>query len=230
MRGTVVAVAAALATAAVGAAWYRRRRARDQPPLKTPPPSAPCCAAKEAAVGAHDGAHAGVPLEPLCAQLVEYLRARLASLSPSPSTSASQGAAVPARDHAALHRSAASEAWLAAVRRLVQSDVPGEEAWRVELLVACAEEAQVKANPNPNADPNPIPNPNPNVTCAELAWCVGDDGLGLGVGVGVGFGLASPNPNQACLRGVWATMGAHLLASTREAARLKAAVQAEGSP
>ena len=122
------------------------------------------------------GAHACAPLEPLCAKLVEHLRARLASPSPSPSPSpsTSQGAAVPARDHASLHLGAASEAWLAAVLRLVQSDaVAGEDAWRVELLVACAEEA------------------------------------------------------QACLRGVWATMGAHLLASAREAARLEAAVQAE---
>ena len=125
------------------------------------------------------GAHACVPLEPLCAQLVEHLRARLGSPSPSasPSASARQGAAVPARDHAALHLSAASEAWLLAVLRLMQSDaLAGEEGWRVALLVACAEEA------------------------------------------------------QACLRGVWATMGAHLLASAREAARLEAAVQAEGSP
>ena len=99
------------------------------------------------------------------------------SPSPSPSASAGQGAAVPARDHAALHLSAASEAWLLAVLRLMQSDaLAGEEGWRVALLVACAEEA------------------------------------------------------QACLRGVWATMGAHLLASAREAARLEAAVQAEGSP
>ena len=181
MRGTVVAVAAAVATVAVGAAWYRRRRARAEPPSKTAPPSASCCAAKQAAVGAH----ACAPLEPLCAQLVEHLRARLASPSPSPSAStssspsasASQGAAIPARDHAALHLGAASEAWLAAVLRLAQNDaLPGEGGWRVELLVACAEEA------------------------------------------------------QACLRGVWATMGAHLLASAREAARLEAAVQAEGSP
>ena len=121
------------------------------------------------------GAHACAPLEPLCAQLVEHLRARLASPSPSGSPSASQGAAVPARDHAARHLSAASEAWLAAVHRLAQSDaLSGEEGWRVGLLVACAEEA------------------------------------------------------QACLQGVWATMGAHLLASAREAARLEAAVQAEG--
>ena len=120
------------------------------------------------------GAHACAPLEPLCAQLVEHLRARLASPSPSASPSASQGAAVPARDHATRHLGAASEAWVAAVLRLAQSDaVAGEDAWRVALLVACAEEA------------------------------------------------------QACLRGVWATMGAHLLASAREAARLEADVQAE---
>lgn len=121
------------------------------------------------------GAHGGAPLEPLCAQLVEHLRARLASPIPIPSASASHVSAVPARDHAALHLGAVSEAWLVAARRLVQSDaVPGEEGWRVELLVSCAEEA------------------------------------------------------QACLRGVWATMGTHLLASAREAARLEAAVQAEG--
>ena len=171
MRGTVLA--AAVATVAIGAAWYRRWRARSQPPPKTPPPSAPCCAAKQAAVGAH----AGTPLEPLCAQLVEHLRARLASPSPSASPSASQGAAAPARDHTTRHLSAASEAWLAAVLRLAQSDaLPGEEGWRVALLVACAQKA------------------------------------------------------QACLRGVWATMGAHLLASAREAARLEAAVQAGANP
>ena len=109
----VVAVAAGLATVAAGAAWYRRRRAKAQ--LMAPPGS--CCEAKEAAVGV-DG-HMRAPLEPLSAQLVLHLRARLASPSATPRTSAS-AATAPGDDP--LRLCGVSDAWIAAVHRLVHSN------------------------------------------------------------------------------------------------------------
>ena len=102
----MVAVAAGVSIMAVGAAWYRRRRARAR--LMAPPGS--CCEAKETAADVDGQPRA--PLEPLSAQLVEHLRARLAS--PSTSAAVTQG-------DDPLHLCGVSEAWIAAVHLLVQS-------------------------------------------------------------------------------------------------------------
>ena len=237
MRGArVLAVAAGLATVAVGAAWYRRRRARAQlmaaQPKAAPPPGS--CCAEEAAIGGNMRA----PLEPLSAQLVLHLRARLASPSPSPSTSTSPStsasAATPAGDDDALHLCGVSEAWLVAAHRLVRSgayategsnlaalcysphtpgspatrtlrtrlvltsDRPGDS-WRVDLIAACAEEAQAMRSPSPRLRLSLRPSPRLRLSLR-----------------------LRPSPRlrleQACLRGVWAAMGARLLASMRAGA------------
>ena len=106
----MVAVAAGLTTVAVGAAWYRRRRARAQ----LMAPSGPCCEeAKESAADVDGQPRAPLePLEPLSVQLVEHLRARLAS----PDASA---AVIPGDD--SLHLCGVSAAWMEAVHRIVRS-------------------------------------------------------------------------------------------------------------
>ena len=110
MRARMVAVAAGVSIMAVGAAWYRRRRARAQ--LMSP--SGPCCEEAKGSAADVDGQPRAPlePLEPLSAQLVEHLRARLAS--PSTSAAVTQG-------DDPLHLCGVSEAWIAAVHRIVQS-------------------------------------------------------------------------------------------------------------
>ena len=81
------------------------------------PPGSCCEEAKESAADVDGQPRAPLePLEPLSAQLVEHLRARLAS----PSTSVSASAATaPGNDP--LHLCGVSEAWIEAVHLLVQS-------------------------------------------------------------------------------------------------------------
>ena len=126
MRARVVAVAAGLATVAAGAAWYRRRRAKAQLMAQAAPPPGSCSEAKEAVDG-----HMRAPLEPLSAQLVSHLRARLASPSASPRTSAS-AATAPGDDP--LRLCVVSDAWVAAVHRLVHSSAYATEGSNLAAL------------------------------------------------------------------------------------------------
>ena len=109
----VVAVAAGL-TVVAGAAWYAKAQLMAPQPKAVPRPGS-CCEAKEAAVGV-DG-HMRALLEPLSAQLVLHLRARLASPSAFPRTSAST-----AQDDDPLRLCGVSDAWIAAVHHLVHRD------------------------------------------------------------------------------------------------------------